>query len=52
MYAKYIVPPKVVRDFAKVRAAVQRAVDASPRSVTLEDALKQVQSFQSETPKK
>ncbi len=33
------------RDFREVRARVQKAVDDSPKSVTLEEALKQQQKF-------
>jgi hypothetical protein len=38
-------PSQVKRDFAGVRGCVQRAVAASPRSVTLADASRQVLIF-------
>jgi len=41
----YLVPPQVVRSFAGVRGRVQRAVQASPQSVNLLDALNQAKSF-------
>jgi hypothetical protein len=37
--------PKIERDFAGVRGRVQRAVEASPRSVTLSDVEKQIRLF-------
>jgi hypothetical protein len=40
-----IIPPQVKKDFAGVRGRVQRAVAASPRSVALSDAVKQIQLF-------
>lgn len=33
------------RDFAEVRERVKRAIDACPKKVTLEEALKQVKEF-------
>lgn len=33
------------KDFVEVRARVQKAVDASPTSVTFEDALRQVRLY-------
>jgi hypothetical protein len=41
-----IVPPKVAKDFAGVRARVRRAVAAAPKSVTFEEASRQVRLFQ------
>ena len=41
----FLLPPQVKRDFAPVRARVRAAVDASPKTVTLEAALAQVERF-------
>ncbi len=41
----FLIPPQVKRDFAPVRARVRAAVDASPKTVTLEAALAQVERF-------
>ncbi len=46
------VPPRVKRDFAGVRGLVRRAVEASPRSVTLSEAVKQVRLFSQAASKK
>lgn len=41
-----ILPRKVAKDFAGVRGRVRRAAEAAPRSISFEDAYKQVQLFQ------
>jgi hypothetical protein len=40
------IPKKVIKDFAKVRKQVMKAVKASPKSVTLEQAMKQIKEFE------
>lgn len=39
------IPQEVIDDFAPMRAQIQKAIDAQPKSVTLEQVLKQVESF-------
>ena len=43
---RWRLPTEVVKDFAGVRGRVRNAVEASPQSVTLSNALAQVRRFQ------